>query len=345
MQKMQTICEIENEDKHANVFQSGPKDIRSLAMNRLRVIPCMGLLMALLSGFFFATAQFTVDLMDHVDSSFVVMTRSLIQLAFFLPPAIYFREPLTGIAGERVALWERCFFGLSVLTSYYALSFISLADSSAIGFSAPVFVSVFACFLLHEPCGLFQVSTVLGTLVGVVLIARPSFIFPEDSVLDVFSTDDRVIGIILSVVTCLTMAYTYVSMRKLQKTPTNVVVAVFSIFCIIVCSLVMNVVSFFSGVSVVIPHSTFDWTMIGVNGICGVLGQLTLVVALKLEEAGLVAVMRTFDIVIAFLYQAMFLNQPIQWTSILGAVIVCSGCIVVSLKKYFDSKRTKNIQQ
>ena len=340
-----TTCEVAIEDKNRHVFESEPEDIRNVVMNRLRVIPCMGLMMALFSGFCFATATFTVDLMDHVDSAFVVMTRSLIQTIIFLPPAIYFKEPLTGIAGERGTLWERCFAGLNVLTSYYALAFISLGDSSAIGFSAPVFVSVFACFLLHEPCGLFQVSTVLGTLVGVVLIARPSFLFPEDSLADVFSTEDRVIGTILSVVTCLAMAYTYVSLRKLKRTPTNIVVAVYSIFCVIVCSFIMNMVSFCTGESVVIPHSTFDWTMIVVNGICGVLGQLTLVVALKLEEAGLVAVMRTFDIVIAFVYQALFLNQPIQWTSILGSVIVLCGCVAVSLKKYFDSKKMKDTQQ
>jgi drug/metabolite transporter (DMT)-like permease len=253
---------------------------------------------------------------------------------------IYFKESMTGVVGERVALWERCFFGLSVLTNYYALSYISLADSSAIGFSAPVFVSVFACFLLKEPCGAFQISTVVATLIGVVLIARPSFLFAAD-VEDIFSEEDRIIGITLSVVTCLAMAYTYVSMRKLKQTPTNVVVATFSIFCIFVCSLTMNIWSFTTGEVIVTPHTSFDWMMIGVNGICGVLGQVTLVLALKLEEAGLVAVMRTFDIVVAFLFQAAFLSQPIHWTSILGAVIVCSGCIAVSLKKYYDSKREK----
>ena len=50
--------------------------------------------------------------------------------------------------------------------------------------------------------------------------------------------------------------------------------------------------------------------MIEVNRICGVLCQLTLDVALKLEKPGLVAVMGTF--VIAFLYKSMFLRQRIQ---------------------------------
>jgi hypothetical protein len=56
------------------------RDIRNVVMDRLRMIPCMGLLMALLSGFFFATAGFTVDLMDHVDAAFVVTTRYVLQI-------------------------------------------------------------------------------------------------------------------------------------------------------------------------------------------------------------------------------------------------------------------------
>ena len=62
-------------DSEKNVQVASNHDFRTLAMNRLRKIPGMGLAMALLSGFFFATAGFTVDLMDDVDASFVVTTR------------------------------------------------------------------------------------------------------------------------------------------------------------------------------------------------------------------------------------------------------------------------------
>src|ERR1700712_2389605 len=124
--------------------------------------------------------------------------RSFVQLIVFLPLAMYFKEPLFGIEGERVALLERSVFGYTCFVlSYYALSYISLSDSSAIAFSAPVFVSVFACVLLKEPCGVFQVVTIFGTLVGVFLIARPSFLFAAADIPDAFSIQDRVTGVIM----------------------------------------------------------------------------------------------------------------------------------------------------
>jgi drug/metabolite transporter (DMT)-like permease len=85
--------------------------------------------------------------------------------------------------------------------------------------------------------------------------------------------------------------------------------------------------------------------MVVINGVCGILNQAALVLSLKFEEAGLVSLLRTFDIVIAFVYQAAFLNQPIYWTSILGSIIVTSGCVGVALKKYLASKYNNNISE
>ena len=169
------------------------------------------------------------------------------------------------------------------------------------------------------------------------MIARPSFLFHQDFQ-DVFTVQERVTGAILSILTCLSMSYTYISMRKLPKTPSNTVIVVFSIFCIFAGSLNINISSFTSGKFVRIPETGFEWAMIAVNGVCGVLNQATLVLSLKFETAGLVALLRTFDIVIAFVFQAGFLNQPIHWTSIVGSLIVTAGCIAVAVKKYWASK-------
>ena len=320
-------------------------DIRSVIMNKLRKIPCIGCVMAFLSGFFFATASLTVEISGGVDPAFFVTARSLVQVIFFLPITLYFKEPLHGVEGERINLLERAIFGyLCFVLSYYALDYISLTDSSAIVFSAPVVTLIVACVVLKEPCGVFQIVSVIVTMIGVFLIARPSFLFPEDSIVDVFSVEDRITGVILSVLTCVFLAYTYISIRKLKRTPTNAVIAFFSIFCVFAGSITINIFSFCTGKPTALPQSTFAWLMVLVNGLCGSLAQATLVLSLKLEEAGLVSLLRTFDIVIAFFYQAVFLDQPIYWTSIVGTVIVCTGCVAVGLQKYLTSRRNKDIE-
>jgi drug/metabolite transporter (DMT)-like permease len=315
------------------------EDLRSVVMNRLKMIPGIGCVMALLSGFFFATASFTVEVSGGVDPAFIVTTRSLMQVVFFLPLVIFFKEPMHGVDGERLALLERSVFGYTCFVlSYYALDYISLTDSSAIIFSAPVFTAVLACIFLKEPCGVFHIITIIITVIGVFMISRPSFLFDVDTMTDAFTVEERLIGIILCLFCLLAISYTYISMRKLQKTPTNAVITFFSIFCVCAGSITMNVSSFISGKTIVLPETAFQWLMIMVNGLCGSLAQATLVLSLKLEEAGLVSLLRTFDIVVAFFFQAVFLDQPIHWTSILGSAIVCTGCIAVGLKKVWESK-------
>lgn len=346
----------------------------SESLTCLSKIPGMGIAMAFISGIFFATAGFTVELMDGVDGSFVVATRSVIQLIFFLPIFIICNKRqdtkgivdhqddhhhhhhqqgrlsllLTfGLRGERISLLGRCVFGFICFSlSYYALSFISLSDSSAIAFSAPVFVSIFACVLLKEPCGFFQVTTIGITILGVILISRPTVIFPPDDQVDQkdFSPTSRMVGVILSFITSLSMAYTFIALRKLQRTPTSLVITQFSIFCIL-CGFVTNAILYYGNLySVVYPTTWNQWLWIVVNGLCGVGGQASLVLSLKLEEAGLVSLLRTFDVVMAFIYQIVFLDQPIYWTSIVGAVIICSGCVTVSVKKLVDSRKKSSKQ-
>lgn len=309
-------------------------------IEKLQKIRGIGLVMALLTGCCMATAGFMVALMDSVDPTFVVITRSAMELIFFLPIVLYSKESLLGIKGERFAVFQRAVTGFFEFTlHYWSLRYVSLSDSSAIVFSAPVLVSIFACILLKEQCGVFQVSTILVTLTGVFLISRPSFIFnPTEN--EVFTVQERIIGISMAVACSLSMSYGFIAMRKLQKTSTSVVVSFFSIFCIIAGSMTLNITSLATNKVFVIPKSLRDWGFIFVNGMCGVIGQGLLVMSLKLEEAGLVSLMRTIDIVVAFGYQAMFLPQPLYWPSIAGAVIVCSGCVAVALKKYFTPKQT-----
>lgn len=256
----------------------------------------------------------------------------------YLPLTLWLKNPLLGVPGERFYLIQRSFFGFITITfNYYSMSFISLSDASAIAFSSPVFVSIFAYFLLKEKFGVFQVTTVFWTLTGVVLIARPSFLFGARAIDRQFSASDRLIGTSLAFVASLCMALAHIMMRRLQKTPTTTVISFFSMFCAVCGLVVVSVLKLTTSCPIRFPAKS-DYVFIFANGMSGVLGQGFIVVALKIEEAGLVTLCRTFDIVIAFLYQITFLNQEILLMSVVGAVVVSSGCVACGLKKYFDAK-------
>lgn len=261
------------------------------------------------------------------------------QLIIYGPLVLLARQSFLGVKGERWPLIARGFFGFCAFSlAYYSFRLIPLADASTIVFSAPVYVSIFACFLLKEKCGAFQIATITITIIGVMLISKPTFIFGEHEAHK--AVVYRMEGSILAFVSSLSTAFTFIMIRKLQKTPSGVVISAFSIVSIVSGIAVLVVLVETTGHSIRYPS---DWTptewgwMIG-NGLCGVLGQLFLTLALKVEEAGLVSLARTIDIVMAFIYQVSFLNEVVHWTSALGAVIVCMGVIVSAIKKYVQSK-------
>lgn len=302
-------------------------------------IPCLGLIMAVLSGVCFATASFTVEKMPGIEPTFIVVSRSLMQLVVYGLAAALDGNGLKVEPGEMKYLLLRSIFGFTAFTiSYYALSYMSLADSSTIVFSAPVYVSVIACVVLKEPCGLFQVFTIIITIVGVVLVSRPTFLFGAPAILEAFTPEDNVIGAILSFVASLSMSTTFIWMRKLQKTSTSTVISFFSIFCITFGTIWILIFHFAFGKPVRFPMSFSEIVYCLLNGVCGVLGQFFLVWSLKLEEAGLVSLVRTFDIVMAFIYQIIFLYQPVVLTSILGALLVCGGVCICCLYKLYQSR-------
>ncbi|GJL83416.1 MAG: permease [marine bacterium B5-7] len=68
----------------------------------------------------------------------------------------------------------RSFFGISGLGLYfYALGTIPIADATALGFSAPMFITIFSIIFLGEQVGLTRWIAVVTGFVGVFLIANP----------------------------------------------------------------------------------------------------------------------------------------------------------------------------
>ena len=261
-----------------------------------------------------------------------------------MPIMIFGRMHPLGSKGERMALIFRGVFGfLGFALCYVAYRMIPFADASTIVYSAPVYVSVFAFVLLKEECGLFQTFTIGLTITGVLLISKPTFLFGINAGGDSIAESSlRLEGSLAAFLSSLCSAASFVLMRRLQKTPSAVVISIVSIITIIMGILVLSViVSFLKkdiGIlarGVGIPETPEEILWLMANGLCGVFGQLCLTVSLKIEEAGLVSLARTVDILMAFLFQVAFLHSEIvHWTSVAGGVIVCFGVCISAMRRW-----------
>lgn len=250
-----------------------------------------------------------------------------------LPIVVYTGHPVFP-KGQRIILILRCFVGTSgLMLSFYAFRHMPLADASVIIFSTPVFVSIFARLFLKEPCGLFNVLTVLLTLIGVVLITRPAAIFGNSipSLVDEQITDRHYggVGPVAALSSTLFGANAYVLLRALKGLHFSVIMTNFGAFAIIYTTIVTGSLGVLCW-----PQCGMDRLLVLALAIFSFLGQILLTLALQIEQAGPVAIARSADIVFAFVWQVMFFKEVPNGYSIFGALLVICSVILTGLRKW-----------
>lgn len=236
-----------------------------------------------------------------------------------------------GRPGHRIDLALRAISGTIALSSVFtAYRLMPLSDASTIHFSSPVFVTVFAYFILREPFKVIQVVTGILTIIGVTIISKPEFIFGSETEV---VHEHRLEGTILAVVAAVTAAFALISIRRLKTTPAAVVVFWFAVLLFISGSTILYIINRF-----VWPTGLITWSLLVVVGLLGIGDQYFLTIALHYESAGPVSVTRTFNIVLSFLWEALILSEAIEWTSVVGAVIVSSCVLILAVDKWRTEK-------
>ena len=67
--------------------------------------------------------------------------------------------------------------GMTLSLLYYSFRELPLGDATTIIFSSPVIVIALSFLFLKEPCGVLRILVVCTLLTGVVLVAKPPFLF------------------------------------------------------------------------------------------------------------------------------------------------------------------------
>lgn len=249
-----------------------------------------------------------------------------------LPIVIYKQEPIVP-HGKRLILFLRCFVGSTgLILSFYAFRHMPLADASVIVFSTPVFVSIFARLFLQEKCSIFHIFTVLLTLFGVLLITRPPIVFGNvvASLSDENEIDEyNVWGPIAAFASTLFGANAYVTLRALKGIDFSVIMANFGGFSLVYTFMIC----WWCGILCLPNCNTERWLIIAL-GLFSFIGQILLTISLQMEQAGLVAIARSADIVFAFVWQIIFFDETPNGYSIVGAVLVIFSVLLTAIKKW-----------
>jgi drug/metabolite transporter (DMT)-like permease len=137
--------------------------------------PFKGIALILLSTVFLGTSDVTAKYLSATLPSIEIAWIRFVSFALIMVPAMLPGSPLFALRTDRVGLhlMRGCALLFSSLFFISGLRFLPIAEASATGFVAPLFVTALSIFFLGEKVGLRRwIATALG-LIGVIIILRP----------------------------------------------------------------------------------------------------------------------------------------------------------------------------
>jgi drug/metabolite transporter (DMT)-like permease len=270
-------------------------------------------------AFWFSVMSLLVKLAgQRLPSIEIVLVRAVITLG--LSYALVRRAKLPLWGNRRSLLVFRGLLGAAALTCFYfSIVHLPLAEATVIQYTNPVFVAIMAGVMLGERLGRRELLGLAGSMVGVLLIARPSFLFGSGSSLDPVHVAIAVAGALFS-------ATAYVTVRRLRDIDHPLVVVFY--FPIVTVPLVLPF-----AIRGWIWPTPIEWLILFGVGTATQIAQVYMTRGLQLEPAGRATAVGYLQIVFAALWGVLLLGEhPDRW-SVLGAAIIIGGTLMVSLTR------------
>lgn len=272
-----------------------------------------------LGALFFALMSLFVKLAgERIPSQEVVFARGLISLVIAWLLLKHARVPPWGT--RRRLLVTRGLAGFVALSCfYYSVIHLPLADATVIQYTNPVWTAWLGWWLLGERLSRGEAALSALSLLGVVLVARPSFLFGEGVALDPTAVAIALAGSLCS-------AAAYVSVRKLGRTEHPLVI-VFYFTLVTVPASVPGLL-----LDAVWP-TPIEWLYLVGVGVTALLGQVFLTRGLQRERAGRATAIAYVQIVFAAALGGVFFDQWPHGLSLLGALLVLASVVVLARRR------------
>jgi len=207
----------------------------------------------------------------------------------------------------------------ALMCTFVSIGRLPLSDVIVILQTQPIWTAVVAAIVLREAAG---PRVWLGSglaLAGVVLVARPEFLFGGDA----GHLDP--LGVTLALVAALLSACAYVTVRALRRSDHPVVV----VFWFALVATPASAPGLLA--DPVLPPLALVPVLVGI-GVAVQLAQLLMTRALHTEKASRVAAVGYLQVVYAFFFGALFFDEPIAPISIVGAVVVLVAAAIVTIE-------------
>lgn len=270
-------------------------------------------------AFFFSVMTLLVKVAgQRLPTGEIVLARAVITLILSGLALARRRVGVWGTGTEKPLLLLRGVLGfIALFCFYFAVTRLPLAEVTVIHYTNPVFTALLAALFLGETLGGAEVALSLASLGGVILVARPGFLFGgRVSALDPLGVGAAVIGAIFS-------SGAYTTVRRLGRNQDPMVIVFWF-------AMVSTLASIPAAVPVWTDPLRWEWAVLLGVGVATQLGQVSLTRGLRLERAGRAMTVGYLQIVFAAFWGVLFFHEiPDAWGAA-GALVIVTSTFVLS---------------
>jgi len=243
----------------------------------------------------------------------IAFFRNALALLFFIPIIAKSRGALLKTKHLKWHLLRSTFNVVAMLIFFYALSITALATVQALSFTAPLFTTVLAVFILGERVRLRRWAAIALGFTGVLIIIRPG-IQPVE------------LGTLLVLCSALIWALTMVIIKRLSNTDSPLTITAYVTIFLTIMSLVPALLVWKTPVG-------WQWSWLFFAAITGTLGQLCLAKAFAYADTTIVLPIDFAKIIWGSTLGFIFFGEYVSAYTWIGAVIIFAGASYVAIRE------------
>ncbi|KAG7192115.1 uncharacterized protein KQ657_002480 [Scheffersomyces spartinae] len=244
----------------------------------------------------------------------------------------------------RLYLACRGVFGfLGVYGLYFSLQYLSVLDAMAITFLIPMVTGLVAWIVLRERYSLLEAACTLTSLAGVLLIAKPKFLFgslatkeslPDNELVESSSPAKRLLATGMGLAGVIGSSLVYVILRIVKSAHPLISVSYFALTCVIVTSVSITVTP---GLVFVIPTNAYQVFLFLLIGLSGFFMQFCLAAGVQRVKASLASLITYTNIIFALIWDLIIWGHVPGLLSFIGIIIIITmAAIAVKYKSYIE---------
>ncbi|CAF3274555.1 unnamed protein product [Rotaria socialis] len=305
-----------------------------------------GIMYALVASFVFTCTTFIIkqlgiDLLDAFFIRFIVQITSNILYAH--------KKNYQLLPGAGIQIFSQflcCGTGAgSFFLYFFAIRYIELPDVTTLAYTRVVWTSVLSIILYRERPSKVSLISIPLTLLGVILVAQPSFIFSSKvSSAVLISSKLRALGLSLSISSAIASAVNVLAFKQLISTSKTIKPSVITLhYCLAVFSFLLAYQlhkQFFLQ-----NRFTFDYVVSWRFLLASTLGTIVIIPnilsqkAIKREHPAVYTLLGSADIIFALILQNIFTTKRSNLFALIGSALVIVSVVILGVSKIIVERR------